>query len=203
MLDLLLLPQAKVGVVGNVQCRINDGAIDHAGVALNTQGQLVHMTDASDLVPGGNARQAARLAVTGACMLLRAADYWACGGLDEQYRNGAEDMDLCFKLRKLGLRACVAADSCVGHHVSLSRGRTSLDSERNSRRLFDRWRTLLKQELAALWLPLFQRGGPYPEAPEGLIDATLLAFPHLASLRMAEALLVRQEQRWQDLLGSP
>jgi GT2 family glycosyltransferase len=202
MLELLHSPQAKVGVVGNVQRRVSDGAIDHAGVALNASGQLVHISDGSVLAAGRSVRQATRLAVTGACMLLRAADFWACGGLDEQYRNGAEDVDLCFKLRQRGLRACVAVDSCVRHHVSLSRDRTSLDNERNSRLLFRRWRSLLKQELAALWLDLLLRGGPFPESPEALIDTTLLVTPHLASLRMAEALLVRQELRWQELLGN-
>ncbi len=201
MLDLLLLPQAKVGVVGNVQRRVADGAIDHAGVALNVQGQLVHMTDASAPTSGTSARQATRLAVTGACMLVRTADFWACGGFDEQYRNGAEDMDLCFKLRQRSLRACVALDSVVQHHVSLSRGRTSLDNERNSRLLFRRWRGLIKQELAAVWLDALANGEPYPEPVEALLDSPdLLATPHLAARRIAEALLLRQEARWQDLL---
>lgn len=202
MLDLLLLPHANAGVVGNVQRRVVDGAIDHAGVTLNAQGQLVHMKDDSTPPPGASARQATRLAVTGACMMLRTADFWACGGFDEQYRNGAEDIDLCFKLRQRGLRACVALDSVVQHHVSLSRGRTSLNNERNSRLLFRRWRGLIKQELAAVWLDALAQGEPYPEPVAPLLDGpNLLATPHLAARRIAEAMLLRQEARWQELLG--
>ena len=202
MLDLLLSPQGKVGVVGNVQRRVADGSIDHTGVALNARGQLEHLTHIDPVPDPGNVRRAMRLAVTGACMLLRAADFWACGGFDKQYRNGAEDVDVCFKLRERGLRVCVALDSVVQHHVSLSRGRTSLDNERNSRLLFGRWRALLKQELAAVWLDALAQGAPYPEPVEPLLDAPhLLATPHLAARRIAEALLVRQELRWQALLG--
>lgn len=202
MLDLLLLPHANAGVVGNVQRRVVDGATDHAGVALNAQGQLVHITAASAPPPGASTRQATRLAVTGACMLLRTADFWACGGFDEQYRNGGEDMDMCFKLRERGLHACVALDSVVQHHVSLSRGRTSLNNERNSRLLFRRWRGLIKQELAAVWLHALAHGEPYPEPVAPLLDCpNLLATPHLAARRIAEAVLLRQEARWQELLG--
>ena len=202
MLDLLLLPHANAGVVGNVQRRVVDGAIDHAGVTLDAQGQLVHITDASASPPSASAWQATRLAVTGACMLLRTADFWACGGFDEQYRNGAEDMDMCFKLRQRALRVCVALDSVVQHHVSLSRGRTSLNNERNSRLLFRRWRGLIKQELAAVWLHALAHGEPYPAPVAPLLDCpNLLATPHLAARRIAEAVLLRQEARWQELLG--
>lgn len=202
MLDLLWSPYAQVGVVGNVQRRVVDGAIDHAGVALSPQGQLVHIDHVPEPHDLTSVTKSARLAVTGACMVLRTTDFWACGGLDEQFRNGAEDMDLCFKLRQRGLRACVALDSSVLHHVSLSRGRVSLNNERNSYLLFRRWRRLLKQQLAAIWLELLVQRGPLPELVEGLIDLDLLRTPHLASLRIAEALLVRQELRWEELLGN-
>lgn len=203
MLDLLLSPCAQVGVVGNVQRRVVDGAIDHAGMGLDVRGQLVHINYVPELHDPTSVTKAARLAVTGACMVLRTKDFWACGGLDEQFRNGAEDMDLCFKLRQRGLRTCVALDSSVLHHVSLSRGRISLNNERNSYLLFRRWRSLLKQQLAATWLELLVQRGPWPEPVEALIDVDLLKTPHLASLRIAEALLARQELRWQALLGNP
>ena len=123
-------------------------------------------------------------------------------GLLERTRiNGAEDIDLCFKLRNVGLNACVALNSQVGHHVSLSRGLASLNDERNSRLLYHKWRKLLKQELADHWQPWLARGGPYPEPPLALVDAVLLQTPHLAARRVAEAVLVRQEQRWAELLG--
>ena len=67
------------------------------------------------------------------------------------YRNGCEDLDLCFKLRERGLHTVVATESRIGHQVSASRGGPSPQDERNSRLLFGRWRTLIKRELAAAW----------------------------------------------------
>ncbi|CAN7275043.1 glycosyltransferase [Acidovorax sp. LjRoot66] len=202
MLEMLLAPALKAGIVGNVQRRVDDGALDHVGVQLTAAGQLAHMRDLNDGGPDcGMAPPVRSLAVTGACVVLRRADFWACGGFDERYRNGAEDIDLCMKLRARGQRAYVARSSCVGHHVSLSRGPASLNDERNSRLLFHRWRAEFKRELADVWRALLEHNGPYPEPPTSLVDRDLLETPHLASMRIAEALLVRQELRWAALLG--
>jgi len=197
MLGILQDPLRRAGVVGNVQTRVADGTLDHAGVCLNPLGQLEHMRE----LPAGGSVAMQVLAVTGACMLLRRADFDACGGFDPAYVNGCEDIDLCFKLRAAGHRIYVAPESGIGHHVSLSRGPTSLNDERNSRMLFTRWRRELKQELSRVWL---QRLAAGPDALtdeyEGLVDPACLATPHLASLRIAEALLLRHEGHWAHLL---
>ena len=199
MLGILQDPLRRAGVVGNVQRRIDNGALDHAGVCLNPLGQLEHMREQ----PASGTVALQVLAVTGACMVLRRADFEACGGFDPAYVNGCEDIDLCFKLRAAGHRIYVAPESGIGHHVSLSRGPTSLNDERNSRMLFTRWRRELKQELSRVWL---QRLAAGPEALteefQGLLDPACLATPHLASLRIAEALLLRHEGHWAQLLGT-
>ncbi|MDD2882996.1 MAG: glycosyltransferase [Rhodoferax sp.] len=197
MLDILLDPVRSAGGVGNVQRRIDNGAVDHAGVCLNSLGQLEHMRE----LPAGGAAAVQVFAVTGACMLLRRADFEACGGFDTAYVNGGEDVDLCFKLRAAGHRIYVAPESCIGHHVSLSRGPTSLNDERNSRRLFKRWRRELKNELSRVWRQRLATGAAtLTEDFDGLIDPACLATPQLASLRIAEALLQRHEARWAQLL---
>lgn len=51
----------------------------------------------------------------GACQLVRRADFLEAGGFDESYFYGPEDVDLCLRLRKRGLRVLqVAAAGC--HH---------------------------------------------------------------------------------------
>ena len=197
MLDVLLAVGLKAGAVGNIQLRTSDDAIDHAGIRVTLNGHLEHMNK----VPDSQKPVLKTLAVTGACMLVRRADFLACGGFDEHFQNGGEDVDLCFKLQERGLRTYVATQSCVHHHVSLSRGTgPSLNNERNSRYLFAKWRKKLKHELAHEWWRLLASNGPYDVPPTRWVDQELLATPCLASLRVAEAILSEQESRWGQLI---
>ena len=118
------------------------------------------------------------------------------GGFDEAFVNGCEDLDLCYRLRAARKSVYVANTSRIRHHVSLSRGRESLQNERNSRHLFGKWRAQIKNELSAQWATLLQAG---PEAYQPYVHGTLspafLATPQIAARTVAEAMLLRQEQR--------
>ena len=101
-----------------------------------------------------------------------------------------------------GLGAYVAHGSCVGHHVSLSRGTApSLVNERNSRYLYWKWRKQLKRELSIVWFRHLMADSEPPCPPQQWVEQELLAMPSLASLRIAEAILCQQEDRWTELLG--
>ena len=193
MLGVLLSPALRAGVVGNLQLRVADGALDHAGVELTPRGQFDHLR----VLPAEQGGPRRSLVVTGACMLLRRADFDAVGGFDAAYVNGCEDIDLCLKLAARGKPAWVATDSRIRHHVSLSCSRTSAQNERNSRHLFARWRREIRRELAARWSDLLRQG---PQACAGLLDGSLdadfVARPNTAALLIAEAMLLREEFRW-------
>lgn len=163
MLGVLRSPELNAALVGNVQVRVADGEIDHAGVSLNANAQLGHI----QTLPEDAATHTKALAVTGACMVLRKADFDAQGGFDECFVNGCEDIDLCFKLRAAGKAIYVVNTSRIRHHVSLSRGRTGPQNEQNSRVLFARWRPLIKHELTAKWVTLLQAG---PKAYQGQLS---------------------------------
>ena len=193
MLQILLAPQLNAGVVGNVQVRVADATVDHAGVQLKANGQFEHIQS----LPDGVAPYTKALAVTGACMLLRKADFDALGGFDPRFVNGGEDIDLCFKMRAAGKAVYMANTSRIRHHVSLSRDRSSQQNERNSRQLFAIWRATIKRELAARWALLIQSGPrDYAGDLSGQLAPALAATPHTAATVIAEAMLQRQEHRW-------
>ena len=52
---------------------------------------------------------------TGACLMIRAEDYWAVGGLDARFFAHCEEIDLCWRLRWLGRKICCVPQSRVYH----------------------------------------------------------------------------------------
>lgn len=61
-------------------------------------------------------------AVTGALMLVKAADFAAVNGFDESLPTLGQDIDLCLKLQKKGLCNWVLPQLLATHHESISRG---------------------------------------------------------------------------------
>lgn len=52
---------------------------------------------------------------TGACFIIRSADYWAAGGFDERFFAHNEEIDLCWQLRLMGRKIYCLPDSYVYH----------------------------------------------------------------------------------------
>ncbi len=52
---------------------------------------------------------------TGACLVVRSADYHAVGGLDGQFFAHCEEIDLCWRLRIMGRKIMCIPDSKVYH----------------------------------------------------------------------------------------
>ncbi len=188
-------PELRAGLVGNVQQRVSDGSVDHAGVALSSEGQLHHIR----ALP--SQPHAKVLAVTGACMLLRKSDFAVLDGFDEVFFNGCEDIDLCFKVRASGKNIYLASESRIRHHVSLSRKTNTLQDLRNSRLLFSRWRPEIKRELSGVWHSLIVAGPhAYKEKLNGELSSEFLETPYAASLVIAESMLRREESHWSSQL---
>lgn len=52
---------------------------------------------------------------TGACMMVRAKDYWEAGGLDGRFFAHNEEIDLCWRIRLLGRKIYCITDSTAYH----------------------------------------------------------------------------------------
>jgi GT2 family glycosyltransferase/glycosyltransferase involved in cell wall biosynthesis len=201
---LAALSRPRVGLVGNVQRRVSDGAVDHAGIAVDAAGKIAHVRR----LPRHARGTRAAFAVTGACCLVRRADFLVLGGFDTAFKNGGEDIDLALKLRARGQRTVVCLDSVVRHHVSSSRGPVSLRDERNSSLLYRRWREIIVREAALAWArkavrlrqlcvgaEAFRIGVECLPAAVGLTRS-----PPVIARRHAAHALLREEIRWKKLL---
>ena len=74
-------------------------------------------------------------AVTGACLLVRRADFRAVGGFDEEaFAITLNDVDLCLKLRRRGLKSLYAPAATLIHKEGQSRGEDHSPAERTRRR---------------------------------------------------------------------
>jgi GT2 family glycosyltransferase len=70
--------------------------------------------------------------------MIRRSIFDKVGGFDEIYKNGLEDVDLCLKVKYLGLKAVYCPESIVYHYESLSKGRSEHDDE-NAEIFMSRW----------------------------------------------------------------
>lgn len=139
-----------VGAVG-AQLLYPSGRIQHAGVAIGIGGAAGHVqisaypSDRQFWTWHAVSRQVS--AVTAAVMVLRKSTFLDVGGFDEAaFPVAFNDVDLCLRLQRAGLRNIYAAEARLLHRESESRGldRSPIHSERfkaELNRLKERWHT--------------------------------------------------------------
>jgi len=85
-------------------------------------------------------RKRAVAAATAACLVVDRNAFDAVGGFDSEYQYGAEDVDLCWRLRRAGGRVIVVDDAVLYHDEGRTRHRD--DQEARHRRQQQNWRRL-------------------------------------------------------------
>ena len=199
MLAVIDNPLLNAGIVGNLQYRVADKALDHAGVALMPCGKFDHIREA----PISDSKPIPVYVATGACMVILRLDFEQIGGFDETFLNGCEDIDLCLNIRQWGKEIYVAPNSHILHHVSLSRSRTSQQNEKNSQYLYIKWRKEIKLKLTKSWIDLLDDPNvDYQNFIDGALTIPFKSKRHSASIAIAEAALLREEARWHRELGN-
>lgn len=136
--------------------RTRDVSVQHLGISLEPDGdgppRAVNRSMGSDVDPGLPAREV--FGVTAACLLIDAKVLRDLGGFDERYEYGAEDVDLCWRVRVAGHRVVVAPDAVLWHREGATRHRDALPSrterqERNWGRLADRFGPAMRRAVEA------------------------------------------------------
>lgn len=145
MVTHLYLP--GVGAVGP-RLLFPDGSIQHAGLVLGLRDTFAHVLRGfpgdADGYFGSLSASREVSAVTGACLMTRAFTYNAVGGMRECFVSTHQDVDLCLRIRRLGLSIVYAANAELLHHESSTRG---FACDPLDREIFaDRWSEALAED---------------------------------------------------------
>lgn len=163
----------NVGAVG-ARLYYPDETIQHAGVILADDAAHFFQGLPRDN-PGGYFRLATVQrdlnAVTGACMMVRAADFDAVGGFDPAFAVSYNDVDFCLKLREAGKLIVYTPWVELYHYESVSRGRDEDDNART--RYFEE-----KALMMSKWATVFSNPDPYfnPNLRQTIPDACYYRF---------------------------
>lgn len=199
----------KLGLCGNIQLNASTGEIDHAGAYVALDTTICHKKKTSKSPFGIRAYSRTQL-ITFACCAIPRSVYLETGGLDEAFVNGGEDMDLCFRLRKLRHEILVANKSVVKHHVSATRSGANINTERNSRFLQRRWHSAIANQAASRWpdhyLANLRESNAWRTIDRKKLVAALSRFLMLKSgpapiaLNPVYCQLERKERHWRALI---
>ena len=134
------LAHAAAGITG-ARLLFPDWRIQHGGIEW-AQGHPRHacVHRPADSVDADEPRLV--FGVTGACLAIHRATFWDVGGFDERFRFGYEDLDLCTKVRELGLPTLYCPQSTLLHYQGAS-GRDPGFDESNRGRFVRRWSALV------------------------------------------------------------
>ncbi|MEW6659546.1 MAG: glycosyltransferase [Thermodesulfobacteriota bacterium] len=127
----------KIGAVG-AKLLYPDDSIQHAGVVFNEKKLVHHIYKYFNRDHPAVNKEREFQAVTAACMLIQKDLFFKVGAFPEGYRNGLEDVDLCFTLREQGYKNVYTPRAVVYHLESKTPGRHDRDKE-NSRIFRSRW----------------------------------------------------------------
>jgi GT2 family glycosyltransferase len=139
----------EVGAVG-AKLLYDDGSIQHAGVIIGLGEAAGHAHRFLPANDPGYFRQPHvtqfMSAVTAACLVIDKSKFLAVGGLDEGLAVAFNDVDLCLKLQKAGLRNVYVPHAVLVHHESKTRGSDTAPAQfdrylRELHVLQERWQT--------------------------------------------------------------
>ncbi|MBX2989653.1 MAG: glycosyltransferase [Bacteroidetes bacterium] len=117
--------------------------VQHCGIAFNDQKGSLHLYKFCLAGQPFVNRERTVQAVTGAALFISKTTFKEVNGFDTKYKNGGEDLDLCFKVRRIGKEVVYCPQSELYHFESVSirnAGQEGHNASDNNYKLFlDRW----------------------------------------------------------------
>ena len=118
----------KLGAVGPLLLYPDQDRVQHLGVTFTPTNHVTHLYHYFPSSHPVVARERNLQAITGAAFMIPAEVFRQAGQFWEEYRNGYEDLDLCWKVRSLGLTLRCDPGSRVYHLTSQTPGRFDAES---------------------------------------------------------------------------
>lgn len=147
---LVINNEPKAGIVGSCLLYPESEYIQHCGVIVGSDIKgnpgpyhFDMFTKRSENLEAHKVKEMS--AVTGACILIRDELISAIGMLDDDYINGYEDMDYCFKAITNGWKVFYCGKSVLYHFESMSQFRHKYDTA-NWQRFARKWTGVVKPE---------------------------------------------------------
>jgi GT2 family glycosyltransferase/glycosyltransferase involved in cell wall biosynthesis len=138
---------SNIAIVG---CKLlyPDNSVQHAGIAFGSDSKFpYHIFSGFSRNHIGVTEERNMSAVTGACMAMRNSEFKTLKGFDPIYINGSEDIDFCFKARKILNKKILYKPSVeIIHHEGKSEGRGGLQRIKNRRIFVNRWGSEIIQD---------------------------------------------------------
>ena len=139
------LENPEIGLVGPLLL-YRDNTIQHCGVVYDLNGHLTHIYKNFPARHAVIGRQSLFRAITAAALLARTNEFFSFGKFFEEYKNGFEDIDLCFQYAKKGYACKVVHESIVYHYESKSPNRLNLEQLRHNRNIFVERNKMIKPD---------------------------------------------------------
>jgi hypothetical protein len=158
--------------VGAVGARLvyRDGRIQHAGIALSSEGGAYHVMRHAEADSHGYLKQVHLVrevsAVTGACIAVKAEIFHLVGGLEESMLPITySDIDFCLRVSERGYRILWTPYACLMHPELSTRGYDETPEKvqrATEERLYFKWRWSKRLGSDPFWSPNLA----FSEAPE-------------------------------------
>ena len=135
--------RVRLGLAG-AKLLFPNGRIQHAGVVFAKNRSPHHIYAGFPGVHPAVNKSREFQAVTAACALIRRELFEEVGAFDSAFVNGYEDVDFCFRLRRLGYEVHYCHESVLTHLESATRDH--LSDPANFRLFLDRWSEVVYQD---------------------------------------------------------